>query len=71
MTRKEAVLVADRKKQTKPEAGARFLVFPDGSEAEIVREDGKYFYTAQSQFRRARWAGTVTVKEKTADEETD
>lgn len=65
--------MADRKKQTKPEAGARFLVFPDGSEAEIVREDGKYFYTAQSQFRRARWAGAVTVKPKEAktEEETE
>lgn len=31
----------------------RFVVLEDGSEQEIVREDGKYFYTACSQFRKA------------------
>ena len=33
----------------------RFVILNDGSEQEIVREDGKYFYTACSQFRKAAY----------------
>ena len=62
--------MAGRKKHTKPETGARFLVFPDGSEAEIVREDGKYYYTASSQFRRLTHR-TVTESAEQAESKPD
>ena len=53
------------------EAEMKVIVLSDGSEQEIVREDGKYYYTATSQFRKATHTPKTIVlpKEEPATEE--
>ena len=47
------------------------IVFPDGSTKDIVREDGKYWYTKDSQYRKSGPFVVEAVKEAAADERKD
>lgn len=42
--------MASRKRRNEEK---RYVILDDGTEREIVRADGKYFFTADSQFRKA------------------
>lgn len=57
--------MASKKKPANKKANEiRFVVLPNGAEQEIVREDGKYYYTATSQFRRATHDVKIVVQDK-------
>ncbi len=49
-----------KKKATQKEK--MFVIFDNGTELPVIREDGKYWYTATSQFRK----GAFTVIEREA-----
>ena len=55
------------KKKTK-----KVIVYPDGQTEDVIREDGKYWYTASSQFRKAAFkVKTVERDAAPADDETE
>ena len=54
----------------KPEENSRFVLLEDGTRQRIVREDGKYYYTASSQFRRLTHR-TVTESAEQAESKPD
>ena len=61
-------MASKKKSAAKGKAEIRYVVLSDGTKQKIVREDGKYFYTESSQFRRATHEVESVACEEHSDE---